>query len=105
MKKLSGLKITRYDIGDGFYYQVDEDRDGFQAWIGMDGYGVMDFCIGTTKGHSTMEGFLSTLEAGTAEDIAFFLYDHEELEYSQPDLYEKYAEEIYEISQRMSETA
>ena len=105
MKKISGLKITRHDAGDGFSYLVEEDRDGFEAWIGLEGYGIMDFSIGVSKAYSTREGFLDLLELSADEDKAFYLFQHEELEYTQPALYEKYAEEIYEISQRVAETA
>ena len=100
MKKITGIKISRYDIGNGFFYEVHEDRDGFEAWIGLKDYGVMDFAIGVSKASNTREGFLDMLEWSAVEDIAFFLYEHDELEYSHPDLFDEYKEQIYFVSKR-----
>lgn len=81
MKKLSEMKITRYAIDrHGFFFETVETRDEFEAWIGLENYGTMDFCFGLSKASTSREGFLDLLAADPAEEVAMFLMEHDEID-------------------------
>ena len=81
MKKLSEMKINRYAIDrHGFFFEIVETRDEFEAWIGLENYGIMDFCIGASKACTSREGFLDLLAADPVEEVAMFLMEHDEID-------------------------
>lgn len=91
MKKDNSTKITRYTYDrHGFYFEIVETRDEFDAWIGLDRYGIMSFCFGQSKASTSREGFLDLLEGNAVEEIAMFLMEYDEIGYSHPEILDDY---------------
>lgn len=76
MKKVTAQTVTKYEMGNGFFYLVEEDESGFSAWFGVSAFGYMSFSIGCAKTCTpTLEDFLSTLEGCFETDKKFFAVD------------------------------
>lgn len=89
MKKDNSTKITRYNFDrHGFYFEIVETRDEFDAWIGLGRYGIKSFCFGQSKASTSREGFLDLLEGNAVEEIAMFLMEYDEID--DPEILEDY---------------
>ena len=108
MKTASNNKITRYDIDKefGFFYLIEETPDQFDAWIGLDSYGVMSYVVGVPKkntyyGEPVSYGLGDVLEMlDEEEDIAMFLMEYDEIEDAHPEIYAAYDYPLYLVRTR-----
>lgn len=99
MKK-DTAKISRYNLTDGFFCHVVETEDMFDSWIGLDGYGIMDYMFGCPKKQTNgttilRKDFIALVDVNADDYIAVFLDEYrDDLEVSHADLFEKYGDEV-----------
>lgn len=107
MKKDTTTKISRYTLNDGFFCDITETADMFEAWLGLEHYGVMDYMFGWPKeqfdGTYTRKDFLEMVEWNADEHIAIFLHEYrDDMECSHPDLLDMYEPMLNEIDERLA---
>ena len=78
MKK-SVNKVTKYDLRDGFFYIVTETETEYEAFIGHEKYGRMEYSFGALKNNTTRSAYLKMLEEWEETEILCFLSENLEL--------------------------
>jgi len=58
MKKMNETKITRYSLNEGFYADIVETADYYEAWLGREPVGVQSLMFGCPKAQQTRKEFL-----------------------------------------------
>ena len=78
------VTITRYTCGEGFFCDIEETADGFEAWLGHKDCAARDYMFGSSKEQSfctppytqTLEEFLAIVEANLPEYIEDYRDEH-----------------------------